>query len=65
VQTLGPEKVCRVVGYSAYVGEVARARRGRSDGSAAQDYLRCAPSNVTAMRQFAEERLCQAWRVPF
>jgi hypothetical protein len=28
-------------------------------------YLRCAPSSVTAMRQFAEERLCQAWRVPF
>jgi hypothetical protein len=29
------------------------------------NYLRCAPSKVTAMRQFAEERLCQAWRVPF
>jgi hypothetical protein len=27
--------------------------------------LRSAPSNVTAIKHFSEDRLCQAWRVPF
>jgi hypothetical protein len=27
--------------------------------------LRTAPSNVTAIKHFSEDRLCQAWRVPF
>jgi hypothetical protein len=45
--------------------EHAKTNNSSRKKSAAGLYLRCAPSNVTAMRQFAEERLCQAWRVPF
>jgi hypothetical protein len=43
----------------------SRKKRALMHEASRRAYFRCAPSRVTAMRQFAEERLCQAWRVPF
>jgi hypothetical protein len=47
--------------YKALTGFGLRSRYMLSTGYG----LRWAPSKVTAIKHLTEDRLCQAWRVPF